>query len=160
MLLSNHIQTIFSSLQKYPHILSNRQPRFCLIAFGIKSYRHYKKRWIACNVDNLIHARYENCSFWKCDVKPSDNARKIFFNHSKLCVISYFTKKVHFLPPKHASRFFSNEFSQHCRQESFDCDSVFSQSRLCFHYPMLSPVLSPYNLGKSKGQFHNVPHGF
>ena len=29
---------------------------------------------------------------------------KYFFNYSKLCVISFFAKKVNYLPPKHASR--------------------------------------------------------
>ena len=37
--------------------------------------------------------------------------------------------KVHYLPPKHASWCFSNEFLQHRWQESFDSDSVVSQSR-------------------------------
>ena len=41
----------------------------------------------------------------------------------------FLAKKVHFLPPKHASRLFSNEFSQHFSQESFDGDSFVSQSR-------------------------------
>ena len=44
-------------------------------------------------------------------------------------VVSFFAKKVQFLPPKHASRCFSNEFSQHHWQESFDGDSFASQSR-------------------------------
>ena len=41
----------------------------------------------------------------------------------------FFEEKVHFLPPKHASRCFSNEFSQRYWQESFDGDSFASQSR-------------------------------
>ena len=41
----------------------------------------------------------------------------------------FFAKKVHLLPPNHASRCFSNEFSQHYWQESFDGDSFASQSR-------------------------------
>ena len=45
--------------------------------------------------------------------------------------ISFFAKKVQFLPPKHASRCFLNEFSQQSWQESFDGDSFASQSR--FH---------------------------
>ena len=51
---------------------------------------------MAFNVDNLIYARYNNCSFWKCELKPSELACKIFFNYLKLCVIGFFTKKVHF----------------------------------------------------------------
>ena len=39
-------------------------------------------------------------------MKPSERACKIFVNYSKLCVISFFAKKVQFLTPKHASRFF------------------------------------------------------
>ena len=35
-------------------------------------------------------------------MKPSEYACKIFFNYSKLCVSSFFAKKGHFLPPKHA----------------------------------------------------------
>ena len=65
----------------------------------------------------------------KCALKPSEHACKIFFNYLKLCIISFFAKKVQFLPPKHASRYFSNEFSQHYWQESFDGDSFASQSR-------------------------------
>ena len=48
--------------------------------------------------------------------------------YSKLCVISFFAKKVHYLPPKHVSRCFSNEFSQQYWLESFDGDSSVSQS--------------------------------
>ena len=66
---------------------------------------------------------------WKCELKTSEHACKIFFNYSKLCVISLFAKKVQFLPPKHTSRCFSNEFSQCYWQESFDGDSFASQSR-------------------------------
>ena len=40
-------------------------------------------------------------------MKLSEHACKIFFNYSKLCVISFFAKKVQFLPPKHASLYFS-----------------------------------------------------
>ena len=32
----------------------------------------------------LIHARYKNCSFWKCESKPFIHPRKILFNYSKL----------------------------------------------------------------------------
>lgn len=81
-----------------------------------------------------MYPRYINCAFWKCELKPSEHASKTLFNYSKLCVIRFFTKKVHFLSPKHASRYFSNEFSQHYWQESFDRDSFLSQSRLM---PML-----------------------
>ena len=62
-------------------------------------------------------------------MNPSEHACKIFFNYSKLCVISFFAKKVQFLLPKHAFRCFSNEFLQHYWQESFDGDSFVSQSR-------------------------------
>ena len=41
----------------------------------------------------------------------------------------FLAKKVHFLPPKHASRLFSNEFLEHYSQESFDGDSFVSSSR-------------------------------
>ena len=47
---------------------------------------------------------------------------KLFSNYSKLCVISFFANKVHYLPPKHASR-------RNFRKESFDGDSFVSQSR-------------------------------
>ena len=57
-----------------------------------------------------LYARSQNCSLWKCELKPSEHACKIFFNYSKLCVISIFAKRVYFLPPKTC---FSNEFSQH-----------------------------------------------
>ena len=75
-----------------------------------------------------MHARYKNCSFWKCELKPSEHACKIFFKYSKLCAINFFAKKVQLLPPKHDSRCFSNEFSQHYWQESLDGDSFASQS--------------------------------
>ena len=45
-------------------------------------------------------------------------------------LLALLTKKVHFLPPKHPSGYFSNEFSQHYWQEFFDGDSSVSQSRL------------------------------
>ena len=54
----------------------------------------------------MIHARYKNFSFWKCELKPSEHACKIFFNYSKPCVISYFEKKVQSLLPKHVSQCF------------------------------------------------------
>ena len=49
-------------------------------------------------------ARYNNCSFWKCELKPSEHACKIFFNYSKLCVVNFFASRIHYLPPKHTSR--------------------------------------------------------
>ena len=52
----------------------------------------------------LIRARYKYRSFWKCELKPSEHAYKIFFLYSKLCAISLFAKRTHYLPPKHASR--------------------------------------------------------
>ena len=64
-------------------------------------------------------------------MKPSNHTYKILFNYLKLCVISLFVIKVHYLPQKHASRCFLNEFSQQSWQESFDGDSFASQSR--FH---------------------------
>ena len=57
--------------------------------------------------------KVKNCSFWKCELKPSEHACKISFNYSKLCAISFFARKVQFFPPNHASRCFSNEFSKH-----------------------------------------------
>ena len=57
---------------------------------------------------------------------------KIFFNYSKLCVISFFVKKVHFLPQTR----FSNEFSKHYWQGYFDSDSFVSKIkswRLCYN---------------------------
>ena len=36
-------------------------------------------------------------------MKPSEHSCKIIFNYLKLCVISFFAKKVYSLPPKHAS---------------------------------------------------------
>ena len=50
----------------------------------------------------------------------------------------FFAKKVHFLPLKHASRCFSNGFSQHYWQESFDDDSFGSQSRFDAHVLSMS----------------------
>ena len=44
----------------------------------------------------MIRARYNNCSFWKCELKPSKHACKIFFNYSKLCAISFLAKKYNF----------------------------------------------------------------
>ena len=44
---------------------------------------------------NEGNERYKNCSFCKCELKPSEHNCKIFFNYSKLCVISFFAKKVH-----------------------------------------------------------------
>ena len=41
-------------------------------------------------------------------MKPSVHDCKILFNYSKLCVISFFSKRLHFLPPK---THFSNELS-------------------------------------------------
>ena len=40
--------------------------------------------------------KIKNCSFWKYDLKPSEHARKLFFNNSKLCVSSFFAKKYNF----------------------------------------------------------------
>ena len=87
--------------------------------------------------------------------KTSEHACKLFFNYSKLCVISLFAKKVHSLPPEHASRCLLNEFSLHFCQESFDCDSLLANQDLI---PMLfrmvcdmlsvsfSSLLSPFPL--------------
>jgi len=75
----------------------------------------------------LIYARYKTCSFWKCELKPSELACKkcqLF----ETMYYQFFPKKVHFFPPKHASQCFSNEFLQHYWQESFDSDSFGSQS--------------------------------
>ena len=47
--------------------------------------------------------KVKNCSFWKCELKPSEHA----------CKISSIARKVQFFPPNHASRCFSNEFSKH-----------------------------------------------
>ena len=41
----------------------------------------------------------------------------------------FFAKKVYFLPPKHASRCCSKEYSQNYSQGTFDGDSIVSQSR-------------------------------
>ena len=62
-------------------------------------------------------------------MKRSEHACKIFCNYSKLCIASFFAKKVYFLPPKRASRCFSDEFSQHYWQEYFDGDFFVNQSR-------------------------------
>ena len=40
----------------------------------------------------------------------------------------FFVKKVHYLPQIYASQYFSIEFLQHCRHESFDGDFFASQS--------------------------------
>ena len=83
-----------------------------------------------------IYIRYSICYFWTCELKLSGHACKIFFNYSKLCVISFFTKKVQFLPPKHASCCFFNEFSQRYWQESFNDNSFASQSRFNTYAPI------------------------
>ena len=93
----------------------------------MKSYRHYKPSIFVCNADSLICARYKNCSFWKCELKSSEHACQIFFNYSKLCVISFVAKKVHYSPPKHASR--TNSRNIIVRRNPFDGDSFASQSR-------------------------------
>ena len=67
-------------------------------------------------------------------------------NYSKLCVISVFAKKVYFSPSKHASRCFSNEFSQHDWQESFDGDSFVSQSMIRRNPSMVIPLLANQDL--------------
>ena len=83
-------------------------------------------------------------------MKPSEHACKIFFNYSKLCVISFFAKKVQFLPPEHASRCLSKEFSQHYWQEQFDGDSFISQSRFdaCADLPNLKAASEMYGWGR------------
>ena len=60
-----------------------------------------------------MHGRCKNCSFWKCELKPSEHACKILFNYSKLCVISFSAKEVQFSPPKHASN--ENTFQTNSR---------------------------------------------
>ena len=45
----------------------------------------------------MIYTRNKNCSFWKYELKPSEHDCKVFFNYSKLSVISFPTKKIHFL---------------------------------------------------------------
>ena len=93
----------------------------------INSYRYYKKRWIACNVNN----------FWSMqDIKisPSGNVNwillnmlakyfSIFFSY----VLSVFSQRKYTI---YHQTHFSNEFSQHYWPESFDGDSFVSQSRL------------------------------
>ena len=37
-------------------------------------------------------------------MKPSEHASKIFFNYYKLALSVSFAKRVHYSPPKHASR--------------------------------------------------------
>ena len=74
-----------------------------------------------CKINKLLLLELEK--------EPSEHACKTFFSYSKLCLISFFTRKVHFLPQKHASRYVSNEFSHHYWQEPFDGDSFVSQSR-------------------------------
>ena len=72
----------------------------------IKSYLHYKERWITHDVDKFQSAQDIKLLLMECELKPSEHACKIFFNCSKLRVISFFAKNVHFLPPNHASRWF------------------------------------------------------
>ena len=97
----------------------------------------------------MIYARYKNCSFWKWELQLSKHACKIYSNYSKLCVISVFVKKVHFVPPKHASRCFSNEFSQRYWQESFDRDPFASQSRFDAYAPC--PTVASASLARGRG---------
>ena len=108
-------------------LMSSGELLFASVKYSVRC----KMSIFTCNECHqlLIRAGFKNCSFWKCELMPSKHACKIFFNYSKLCVISCFAKKVHFLSPKHASQCFSNEFSQHHWQESFDCDSFVDQSR-------------------------------
>jgi len=68
----------------------------------------------------LICARNKHFSIRKCELKPTEHACKIFFNYLKLYAVSFFAKKVHYIPQTR----FSNEFSQHYWQEY-----IFNQSR-------------------------------
>ena len=70
--------------------------------------------------------KIKNSPFWKCELKPSEHARKIFFNYSKL-VLSFLCKESILFITKPR---FLNEFTQHYWHESFDGDSFASQSRL------------------------------
>ena len=60
-------------------------------------------------------------------------------------------QRVHFLPPKHASRCFSNEFSQHHWWESFDGDSFVSQSRFDAYAPPATTPLYQSDMWKIQG---------
>ena len=74
-------------------------------------------------------------------MKPSKHTCKVFFSHLKLCSVSFFAKKVHFLPPKHVSCCFSNEFLHHYWQECFDGDSIVSQSRFDAYATVLYSIV-------------------
>ena len=63
----------------------------------------------------------------------------------------FFSKKVHFLLLKHASRYFSSEFSQRYWQESFDGDSFVSQSRFDAYAMYLSNKSSVYTTAFNLG---------
>ena len=54
----------------------------------------------------LMSITFDPRKIEKCELKASEHACKIFFNYSKICVSSFFAKKVQFLPPKHDSRCF------------------------------------------------------
>ena len=122
--------TFIWSLENIEGFDSHFQEEQFLYLAWIKSYWHYKLSIISSNANNFWPAQdIEIAPSGNTNRKPSEYACKIFFNYSKLCVISFFAKKVQFLPRKHASRCFSNEFLQSYRQESFDSDSFASQSR-------------------------------
>ena len=65
------------------------------------------------------------CTKCRASVGPSEHAYKMFFNYSKLYVISLFCKESTLFTTKPR---FLNEFSQHHWQESFDGDSIASRS--------------------------------
>ena len=103
--------------------------------------------------------KIENCSFWKCELKPSEHVCKTFFNYLKLYGISFFTKNTRFTTNTHLS----NECSQHYWQVSFNIDSSASQSRFDF-MPSCSDICKRYPIPKFKicvglGVFLHI-HGY
>ena len=62
-----------------------------------------RQDWTICNADNFSFAQDKHFS-WTCELKSSEHTCRIFFDYSKLCVISSFAKKVHYLPPIHSRK--------------------------------------------------------
>ena len=69
---------------------------------------------------------FSNCSFWRCELKPSEHACKIVFQLFETMCYQFVHKDSTLFTPK--TRFL-NEFSHFYWQESFDGDSFVSQSR-------------------------------
>ena len=112
-------------------------------------------------VNRSYYISYEGCrkvSWGNASVRPIIANWPLSFVNDwvrQMALMSFicFAKKVHFLPPKHASRWFSNEFSQLYWQESIDGDSFVSQARFdAYAGPaMVVPIVdSEYEITSNK----------